>query len=96
MATTTQTPGNTITEEDVNDVEELLSEMKTRANKANDDGNVTMLGVYAEMVKIISPKVSQLRERKEREDRADINRRHHEMRKARREAAEAAAAQQSA
>jgi hypothetical protein len=86
MATNSTQGTSTVTEEDVSDVEELLAEMKTRANKANDDGNLIMLGVYAEMVKIVSPKVSQLRERKEREDRASINRRHHEMRQARRQA----------
>ena len=73
-----------VAEDDVRDVENLLSEMKDRANKAHDDGNLIMLGVYAELVKVVSPKVNQLRERKEREDRAGINRRHHEMRKARR------------
>jgi hypothetical protein len=81
MATNNATP---ITEADVDEAYQLLSEMKQRANQAHDNGNVIMLGVYADMIRLISPKVSQLRERLEREDRAGINRQHRDLRQAHR------------
>ncbi|HVB20578.1 MAG TPA: hypothetical protein VNG51_01350 [Ktedonobacteraceae bacterium] len=93
MAINKATP---ITEADVDAARELLSEMKHRANQAHDDGNLIMLSVYADMIRLISPKVSQLRERLEREDRAGINRQHRDLRLARRMSGNNGSTQQSA
>lgn len=82
MATNNKLPP--ITEADVDEAYQLLGEMKVRANQAADNKNVVMLSVYADMIKLISPKVSQLRERLEREDRAGINRQHRDLRLAHR------------
>lgn len=81
----------TVSEQDLEELGTLLSELKTRANDANDKGNVIMLGVYAELVKLVSPEVQRLKARVEREDRAGINRKHKALRQARRKAAEEAA-----
>ncbi len=82
MAKPTLSP---VTDKDVASVEELLRELKSRAKAASDAKNVVMLGVYANLVKVISPEVSRLRARVDREDRAAINRDHKEQRKAMRE-----------
>jgi phage host-nuclease inhibitor protein Gam len=88
--------GNTITltpvsDQDIEELENLLREMKNRAGEANDKGNVIMLSVYAELVKKVSPEVQRLRARVEREEKAAINKHLQATRKAHREAAESAA-----
>jgi hypothetical protein len=84
MAATAIEP--TVSEQDLEELATLLSELKTRANDANDKSNVVMLGVYASLVKLVAPEVERLRARVEREDRAAINKKHKELRKARRDA----------
>jgi hypothetical protein len=79
MATTAPLP---ITDEDVEELEGLLKDLKTRAAEANEKGNVIMLGMYAELLKLVSPEVQRLRARLDREEKAAINKRHKEMRKA--------------
>lgn len=71
-----------ITHEDVEEVEELLRELKNRAQEAHDKNHVIMVGMYAELVKLVSPEVQRLRARLDREDKATINKQHRELRKA--------------
>lgn len=75
-----------ITQEDVEAVESLLHELKGRARTMSDQKNVVMLGVYADLIKVVSPEVSRLRARLEREEKAAINRDHRTQRKALRDA----------
>jgi Pyruvate/2-oxoacid:ferredoxin oxidoreductase gamma subunit len=88
MATTVTLP---ISDEDVDELESLLRDLKTRAAEANDKGNVIMLGMYAELVKLVSPEVQRLRARLDREEKAAINKQHKAMRQARRNGAGSAA-----
>jgi len=74
-----------VSDQDVASIEELLRELKSRAKAASDAKNVVMLGVYADLVKRVSPAVQRLRARVDREDRAAINRDHKEQRKATRD-----------
>ncbi|HVB20595.1 MAG TPA: hypothetical protein VNG51_01435 [Ktedonobacteraceae bacterium] len=91
MATPATT--TTVSEKDLEELDTLLQEMKTRANEAHDKGNEVLLGVYAALVKVVSPEVQRLHARVEREDRAAINKKKKVLSKARRDAA---AQQQSA
>lgn len=77
----------TVSERDVEDLEALLRDLKGRASEANNAGNVVMLGVYAALVKVVSPEVQRFRARLEREEKAVINKQHREMRKAKRASA---------
>jgi hypothetical protein len=88
MATTVTLP---ISDEDVDELESLLRDLKTRAAEANDKGNVIMLGMYAELVKLVSPEVQRLRARLDREEKAAINKQHKAMRQAKRNGAGSAA-----
>lgn len=76
-----------ISDEDVEELEGLLRDLKSRAGEANQKGNVIMLGMYAELVKLVSPEVQRLRARLDRIEKAEINRQHKEMRKAKRNSA---------
>ena len=76
----------TVSEQDLEELDTLLHDLKGRANDAHDKGNVIMLSCYAELVKVVAPIAERLRSRVEREDRADINRKHKTLRKARRDA----------
>jgi hypothetical protein len=84
MANSTPLP---VSDEDVEEVETLLRDLKSKAAEANDKGNVIMLGLYAELLKLVSPEVQRLRARLDREEKAAINKAHKEMRKARRNGA---------
>ena len=50
-----------------------MRDLKARANEANEQGNVLMLAVYAELVRTVSPTIQRLRARIERESAAAIN-----------------------
>jgi hypothetical protein len=67
-------------------VADLLSKLKAEARAANDAGDVFMLGVYKELVKVCSPIVMRAYARAEREENAAINQAHKGLRKAEREA----------
>jgi hypothetical protein len=82
MATNT----TTVTEKDIEDLESLLREMKSRANEAHSRENVILLSIYAELVRVVSPEVQRFRARLDREENAAINKQHKEMRKAKRAA----------
>jgi hypothetical protein len=88
MANSTPLPVN---DEDVEEVEGLLRDLKNKAAEANDKGNVVMLSLYADLLKLVSPQVQKLRARVDREEMARVNKAHKEMRKAKRESAGSAA-----
>jgi hypothetical protein len=76
----------TVTEQDIEDLEALLREMKKRATEAHDRENVILLSIYAELVRVVSPEVQRFRARLDREENAAINKQHKAMRKAKRAA----------
>lgn len=83
MATNTPLP---VSDEELSQLEGLLSDLKARAGEANDKGNVILLSLYAHLIKLVSPEIQRLRARIEREELAAINRSHKELRQARRSA----------
>ena len=77
---------STITDQDFEQVENLLHELKERANDAHQQEKTILLGMYAKLVKIVSPEVQRLKARIEREQLADFNRKHKSLRQADRDA----------
>ncbi len=59
---------------------ELLQEIKDRARKAHEDGNVFMMNVLTQLLTVASPIVVKAIARAEREERAEINKSHKELR----------------
>ncbi len=88
MANSTPLP---VSDEDVEEVEKLLKDLKDRAADANEKGNVIMFSLYADLLKLVSPQVQRLRARVDREEMARVNKAHKEMRKAKRDSAAGAA-----
>ena len=84
MATTnTERPATAalpLTERDVEQVEDLLKRLKGAAAEAEREGNAVLLGLYVRLLKIVSPEVQRFRARLEREERAEIARKHRNLR----------------
>ncbi|MFL5626711.1 MAG: hypothetical protein ACJ788_14090 [Ktedonobacteraceae bacterium] len=68
-----------VREEDLDELEELLREVKTRVHKSRDDGRTFMMAQYTRIVGMLSPEVTRLRKRLEREDLAAFRRDHKTM-----------------
>lgn len=90
MATNPAQNAGFITMEQFEEAENVLVEMKRRANDAGDAGNTILMGLYNKLVKLVTPEIHRLRNRLDREDLAAFNRREKELRKAERDAKEAA------
>lgn len=60
--------------------EDLLAEMKQRAEDAHQKNDVFMMGVMTELLKVTSPIVTKAINRYHREERARINEMHRELR----------------
>ncbi len=71
-----------ITPQQVQDVEGLLQTLKDKAQAAHQAGDIYMNGIYAELVKVVSPITTRAHARMHREDRARINKGVKELRKA--------------
>ncbi len=67
-------------------VQELLRGLKEDAQKASSDGDMFMLAVYNDLLKVCSPIVVKSLARLEREENAALNKQEKEMRKQEREA----------
>ncbi len=74
-----------ITEQDIESVDALLHELKDRAAQAHQQNKTVILGVYTNLIRIVSPEVRRLHNRMEREDLADFNKKHKGLRHAERE-----------
>ena len=82
MADTTQKPVMTpLTSQRLQRVEDLLASLKEDAQKAADDGDTFMLGVYKELLNVASPIVVKAYARVERETKAAFNKHHKNLRK---------------
>ena len=71
-----------VREEDLADLDDLLKELKNRVHQARQDGRIYMMQQYTQLVAMISPEVTRLRKRFEREDLAAFRREHKQMKKA--------------
>lgn len=70
-----------IREEDLEDMQKLLSELKGRVQKAHDDGRTFMMQQYTLMVATISPQVTRIQKRFEREDLSAFRKMHRHLKK---------------
>jgi hypothetical protein len=70
-----------VTDEQIQKVENLLVDLKKRATEALANKDVYMAGIYAELVKQVSPIVTRAVMRKDREEKANINREVRTLRK---------------
>jgi len=73
-------PGLSQRRQNVQQAEDLLSEIKERANTAHDENNVFMMSIYTELLKVASPIVTKAIVRVGREETSDINKKHKELR----------------
>ena len=77
-----------VREEDLEDLDELLKELKGRVHKAREDGRTFMMAHYTRLVALVSPEVTRLRKRFEREDIASFRKTHKALRLAEKTAVE--------
>jgi hypothetical protein len=68
------------TAQSAEEARDLLQEIKERARKAHEDGNVFMMNVLTQLLTVASPIVVKAIARAEREERAEINKSHKELR----------------
>lgn len=72
----TTTDAKPLTSEDLAPIEELLRTLKGNARAAQQANNAMLLGVYVDLIKIVSPRVNRLQARVERETLANIRKEH--------------------
>lgn len=70
-----------MTNEQLEKIQNLLADMKARANAAYQANDLYMNAIYAELVKVVSPIVMRAMARKEREEKAAINKQVRSLRK---------------
>lgn len=76
---------NNSTARNVQDAQDFLQELKNRARDAHANGNIFMLNLYQDILKVASPVVVKGVARAEREELADLNRSRKELRQQSRE-----------
>lgn len=73
---------NPINQASLDRVDALLTDLKTRASAAQEAGDVFVMGVYVEIISVVSPIVRKAHNRLERENLAAIRKARKEMRTA--------------
>ena len=68
-----------ITEADLDNVDTFLKDLKKQAGDYYQQKNLVMLGIYADLIKVVSPRVTKLHARFERESTAGVNRNRKEL-----------------
>ena len=81
-----------VTPEGLQELEDLLSELKGRAGEKAQKQDAFMLGVYVELLSVVSPLVQKTAARLDREDLASHRRNHKGLRKALKEQSNGASA----
>lgn len=80
-----------IREEDLTDLQELLSDLFARADKSREDGRIFMTSQYIYLIGIVQPEIRRIQNRFARESLASIRRETRELKaEARAEAAKVA------
>ena len=64
-------PASSISPDDLNDLEQLLGDLKVKAQQSHDNGAIFMHGVYVRLIAIVSPIVISTHARMERNALAD-------------------------
>lgn len=83
MATNPQFTGKS-----VEAAEELLADIKGKARAANEANDVFMMGIFKEVLDVVSPIVTKSIARYHRQERAEINKQHKALREKMRESKE--------
>ncbi len=65
-----------VTENDLEELEQLLVELRKRTLEAHDNGRIFMLGQYTQLVAVVQPQVKKLRDRFDRESLAGFRKAH--------------------
>lgn len=81
MANNIQTTGQHFGPQNVQEANAFLDKLKENARIAHDTGNIFMLNMYTELLKVASPIVVRAIARQEREERAAINKAHKALRR---------------
>ena len=68
-----------VREEDLEELEGLLKELRDRTGKSHDDGRVFMMAVYTDLTANVSTRVHKVRARFNRESLAGMRRDHKEL-----------------
>ena len=74
-------PNASLTNKHLERVTDLLTGLKEDARQAESEGDVFMLGVYNELVGVVSPIVVRASARLVRQEKAEINKAHRNLRK---------------
>lgn len=80
MASNMNNQEQTSTAESAEEAREFLREIKDRARQAHESGNIFMLNIFTQLLTVASPIVVKGIARAEREERAEINKIHKELR----------------
>jgi hypothetical protein len=77
-----------ITEDDLDELQKLHSELLTRVDSARTDGRLFMMGQYVRLVALISPEIDRVERRFKREVLASVRKEHKMLKLEAKEAAE--------
>lgn len=67
---------STLSEADLAAINAVLQDLKAKARDASQKGNASLLAVYTDLVKVVSPRVVRLHARVERENMAAMRKKH--------------------
>ena len=73
-------------EEDLTDLEKLLSDLQGEVDKARDEGRIFMMQEYVRLVALVSPEIDRIQRRFKRESLASSRKEHADMKAAARAA----------
>jgi alpha-acetolactate decarboxylase len=76
------------TSKSVEAAEDLLKDIKDKARAANEANDVFMMGIFKEVLDVVSPIVTKSITRYHRQERAEINKQHKALREKMRESKE--------
>jgi len=80
-----------ITEDDLEELQKLHSELLSRVDQARTDGRLFVMGHYVRLVALISPEIDRVERRFKREVLASVRKEHKLLKLEKKEAAESSA-----
>jgi hypothetical protein len=83
--------GAIVTENDLQEMEDLLRDLQGRCDKAREDGRIFMMQQYVQLVALVSPEIDRIQRRFKRETLASFRKEHKRLKLEAKEAAETAA-----
>ncbi len=76
-----------VREEDLEDMRKLMGSLQDSIDRASNDGRLVMMGVYVELLALVSAKVGKIEARFKREMLANFRHQHKDMKMAQKAAA---------